>query len=211
MKKTSKVKTIIAIVILLIIGIIIMIFNKFRFNVNYSKNVRLEFNLGKSYTISDILQITSEVYSDQSPIIRKSGDYNETVDIILNYITDEKNEELIQKINDKYETELKVDDINVYNNSNVRGRDLIKPFIGPLVISLIFILLFFVIRYIKLGIYRILGGVITVLVGTPILYLTLTSIFEMQINEATIGIGLMIVIFCLMYLIATYEKHLKKM
>ena len=209
MKDAKKIKSIVAVIVLLLIGIFIIVFNKFSFNVNYSKNVRLEFDLGKEYAISDILLITNEVYNDQIPIVRKAGIYQETVDIILEQISDEKNEELINKINEKFETELTIEDINIYYNSNLKGRDLIKPFIVPGIIAFVLILVFYGIRYNKLGLFKVLAGVTGIGVGTQILYLSLLSIFEMQINEATIAVGITIVLFCFMYLIATFEKQLK--
>jgi len=209
MKENQTLKSIAVIIILAVIGIAIIVFNKFEFNVNYSKNVRLEINLGKSFEINDILEMANAIYTNGEAIVRKAGDYQETITITIKDYTDEQNEELINKINEKYETNLTTEDIVIYYNSNVRGSDLIKPFILSSGIAGALILMFFGIRYYKLGLVKVLGSSVGIVIGTQILYLTLTSIFRMQINEATISVGITIAMFCLMYLVATYERKLK--
>ena len=65
--------------------------------------------------------------------------FNDSVDIVVEQITDEEKEELINKINEKYGVSLTVDDLTINSNSNIRIRDLVKPFIIPTIISIILI------------------------------------------------------------------------
>ena len=160
--KNGKLKGILIIVALLIVGVIIMVFNKFAFNVNYSKNVRLEIYLGKNFEINDILEMTSEIYKGQNVIVRKAGDYLDTVAVTLKEVSDEQNEEFINKINEKYETSFAVSDIKTYNNSNVKGTDLMKPYVASSVIVAVITLAYFIIRYKKLGLVKAILGPIMV-------------------------------------------------
>lgn len=211
MKDNQTLKTLAVILIMIVIGIAIIAINKFQYNVNYSKNVRLEIDLHDEYSIGDIISIVNEVYEDQDAIVRKSENNDNVITVTVKSITDEQNEELINKINERYETTLTTDNIGLYYNSNVKVRDLIKPYLLPSGIAIVLILVFFAIRYNKLGALKIVCSTAVLIIFTLVLYLTLTSIFNMQINEASIGVGIAITTFCLMYLISNYEKELKNM
>jgi len=207
--KSNKIKGLIIIIALLLLGVVIIVLNKFAFSINYSKNVRLEIHLGKDFEISDVLAIVSDVYKEQNAIVRKSGGFSDTITVTLRAISDEQNEEFVNKLNEKYETSFTTSDLNIYYNSNVRGTDMIKPYIAVSIIVAVIIIGYFAVRYRKIGMVRAILGPIMVGIGTQVLYLCLMSIFRMEINEGTIASGIAIIIFCLMYLINCYEKELK--
>lgn len=207
--KDNKYKGLIIILALIIIGTVFIIINKFAFNVNYSKNVRFEIDLGKDFEISDILAITNEVYPNQDAIVRKAGAFSDILTITLRDFEEEQNENLINKINEKYETEFTTADIKIFYNSNVRGRDIIKPYITASLIFSIIILAFFGIKYKKLGILRTVLSPILVMVGTQVLYFFMISLFRVKINESTVAVGIAIILFCLTYLIHSFENEVK--
>ena len=207
--KSNKIKGLIIIIALLLLGVVIIVLNKFAFSINYSKNVRLEIHLGKDFEISDVLALVSDVYKEQGAIVRKSGGFSDTITVTLRAISDEQNEEFVNKLNEKYETSFTTSDLNIYYNSNVRGTDMMKPYIAVSTIVAVIIIGYFAVRYRKIGMVRAILGPIMVGIGTQVLYLCLMSIFRMEINEGTIASGIAIIIFCLMYLINCYEKELK--
>ena len=209
MDKKRILKYIAVSIALVAICVLIIVFNKFQFNVNYSKNVRIELDLDGTFEIGEIINITNEVFNGDVAIVRSAGDFGNVIAITVKDSTDEQNEALIAKINEKYEKNFTVDDLKLYYNSNVKGIDLIKPYIVPCIIAGALILVFFALRYRKLGILRTLASVIITAGGTILLYMALTSIFKMEVNEVTIASGLAIEIFCLMYMAVTYEKALK--
>lgn len=210
MKNNQTLRVIGVLILLLAIGIGIIAMNKFQYNVNYSKNVRLEIYLGKNFETNDILAMARNIYENQEVVVQKAGVFQDSIAITVKSVEEEQNAELISKINEKYETELTVEDIDIYYNSNVRGRDLIEPYLLVSTIAGLLILVFFAVRYYRLGILRVIGSLIGVGVGTQILYLTLMSICNMPVNSITIVSGIAILIFCMMYLSANYEKALKK-
>ena len=210
MEKKRIIKLAVIFAIFAVIGILIIVLNKFEFNVNYSKNVRIELDLGKTFEVGEITEITNEIYKNGAVIVRSAGDYGETIAITVKDSTDEQNQELISKINEKYETSFTVDDLKLYYNSNVKGMDLINPYIVPSMVSGILILIFFGIRYRKLGVLKTLAAVLGIVLGTVILYMALSSIFKMEINEVSIAGGIAIAIFSLTYISSVFEKGLKE-
>ena len=191
-----------------IAGILIIVLNKFEYSVNYSKNERLELDFKKSIAIGDIIEITNSIYTDQMPIVRTIGEMEEVLSITVRNSTDEQNEELINKINEKFETNFTVSDLKLYYSSNVRGADIISPYIAPGIISILIILIFFAIRYRKLGRIKICGIVFGTVIGAEILYMALSSLFRMEINEASMAGGITIAIFCFIYMANNFEKML---
>lgn len=210
MDKNRIIKFAVIFAIFAVIGILIIVFNKFEFNVNYSKNVRIELDLGKTFDAGEITEITNEIYKNQLAVIRSTGNFGETISITVKDSTDEQNEELINRINEKYETDFSVADLKLYYNSNVKGIDLITPYIVPSIVAGVLILVFFGIRYRKLGILTIFASVLAIVIGTAILYMALSSIFKMEINEISIAGGFAIAIFSLTYIATVFEKRLEE-
>ncbi len=206
MKDMNKLKVIAVAVVVIVAAIITVTVNPFKFNVNYSKNVRLEVYIEKDFEINDILAIANSIYTNDDAIVRKVGTLEKTASITVRDFTEEQNEKLISQLNEKYELELTSADIEIYYNSNVRGKDLIRPYIVATAITGVLILVFFGVRYRKIGLAKSVGGTFAVACLTQLLYIFLINIFGMYINEATIVVGITIEILCLMYLVATFEK-----
>ena len=206
MKDMNKLKVIAVAVVVIVAAIITVTVNPFKFNVNYSKNVRLEVYIEKDFEINDILAIANSIYTNDDAIVRKVGTLEKTASITVRDFTEEQNEKLISQLNEKYELELTSADIEIYYNSNVRGKDLIRPYIVATAITGVLILVFFGVRYRKIGLAKPVGGTFAVACLTQLLYIFLINIFGMYINEATIVVGITIEILCLMYLVATFEK-----
>lgn len=90
--------------------------------------------------------------------------FKDNVKIVTTDITEEQKNELVSKINEKYGTELKADDIKITENSHIRGRDIIKPYIVPFTIMTLFILLYQSIRFKKLNpLFVVLKSVLSII------------------------------------------------
>ncbi len=209
MEKKSIIKTIFVFAIILAIGISIIAMNKFKYSLDYSKNVRLEVYMGKNFEIDDIKSIANEIFSGKEVILQKAGAFQDGISITLREINEEQKEAFVTKLNEKYETELTVEDIEVYYNSNVRGRDLIQLYYIVVGIAGVLILVFFGVRYHSLGTTKVIGAVLGITLLGEILYLTLISIFNVQINNTTIASMIAIILFVFAYLISNYEKRIK--
>ena len=110
----------------------------------------------------------------------------------------EKVEQFVSKLNEKYSTELKADnDITIVHNPKIRLSSIIKPYILPIAISTVIILVFAGIRYRKLGILKIVISYLGYLLFVEGVYFGLLAITRFPINRFVIPIGLaiMIVIF----------------
>ena len=104
---TTKNKILIIILILVIIaGILVTANIGLNFDLRYEKSQKIELNLGKEFETSDIKNITNEIFPNQEVIIQKVELYKDTVCIIAKEITEEQRNNIVEKVNEKYGTEL---------------------------------------------------------------------------------------------------------
>lgn len=186
----------------IVIGIIITATIGLNVDIVYSKNVEIDAYIGKTADIKDIKQIAKEVFGGEKMIVQKIELFDDMFSITMKDKSDEelneKVEQFVSKLNEKYSTELKADnDITIVHNPKIRLSSIIKPYILPIAISTVIILVFAGIRYRKLGILKIVISYLGYLLFVEGTYFGLLAITRFPINRFVIPIGLaiMIVIF----------------
>ena len=191
-------KIIYAILILIIIaGIIIIPTIGLRADIIYSENVEIDVYVGKTFDRKDIESIVSEVFPDERVIIQEIEMFNDMFSLTLqdNRSEDELNtkiEELNNKINEKYGTENKVEDITVTHNSRIRLSDILIPYAVTIGISVVVILIFVGVRYRKLGVIRTLITYLLSIGASELLLLSIIAITRFPINRLVIPVGLVL-------------------
>lgn len=186
----------------IVVGIIITATIGLNVDIVYSKNVEIDAYIGKTADIKDIKQIAKEVFGGEKMIVQKIELFDDMFSITMKDKSDEelneKVEQFVSKLNEKYSTELKADnDITIVHNPKIRLSSIIKPYILPIAISTVIILVFAGIRYRKLGILKIVISYLGYLLFVEGVYFGLVAITRFPINRFVIPIGLaiMIVIF----------------
>ncbi len=203
-------KTIQAIItFLLIAGILILCIMGLNVGLTYAQNKQVDIYIGKAFDTQDIEQIVKEVTNESFVVIQKVELYEDMVSITTKELSQEQLEAINQKINEKYGIENKIEDLTIVNNANIRGRDVIKPYILPIVITLVLITIYAAIRYRKLGI----GKIILKVIGYPILaqavLLSLIGITRIPVTYVTISIVLAVYAISYMVVFAGLEKKEK--
>ena len=210
-KMTNKTKIIIAIsAVVILAGIIITLTIGLNFDLRYQESKSIQLYLETDFDISDIKQITDEVMPGEKVIIQKVEVYEDTVNITAKDITDEQKQSLIDKVNEKYGTELSADSIAVESIPNTRGRDIIKPYIAPFVIATLIILLYMAIRYRKLGIIKALVKTVVVSVVAQATLLSVMAITRIPIGIVTIPLVITVYLLTLVGLTTYFEQQLAK-
>lgn len=178
---------------IIIIGIIVIAFAGFNVSLKYSPNKQVSVYIGKEFESSDIKNIVKGVIGNNKVIVQKVELYEEIVAITVKDITDEQIEQLNVKINEKYGLENTVkEDIKVTQNSNLRIRDIAKPFIIPVAISLAIILIYAGIRFRKINILEVLGKIIGMNILGVALFVSIIAIVRIPVNALTIPMCLAI-------------------
>lgn len=197
--KQKETKILIALIAIILIVGTVMIFTKgFTFELKYQEAKKVEMNLGKEFQEKDIKEITNEVFKNQPVMIQAIEVYKDAVSITTPEITEEQKTELVTKINEKYETELKAEDITIEETVHTRGRDIIKPYVMPFVIAIIIILIYLAVRYNKLNPFKVLLQSVGIIVLSQLVLLGIMAIARMPIGEFTIPAVLLV------YMLSTY-------
>lgn len=206
---TKKSKIIIAVIaLIIIIGIIITVTVGLNFDLRYQESKKIELYLESDFNISDIKQITDEVMPGEKVIIQKVEVYEDTVSITAKDITDEQKQSLIDKVNEKYGTELSADSTEVKTIPNTRGRDIIKPYILPFTIATLIILVYMAVRYRKLGAIKTLLKTVVISVVAQATLLSIMAITRIPIGIVTIPLVITVYLLTLIGLTSYFEKQL---
>lgn len=207
---TKKQKIIIAIIILIIIaGIIITATMGLNFDLRFQESKKVELYLGKDFEIKDIKQITNEVMPNQYVIVQKVEVYEDSVSIIAKDINDEQKQNLVNKVNEKYGTEISNDTTEIVTIPHTRGRDLVKPYILPFAISMIIILVYMAVRYRKLGVIKTVLQTIFVCILTQVVLLSIIAITRIPVGRLTMPISVAVYLLTLVGVTSNLENKLK--
>lgn len=206
----KKISYVILIIIIIIGGVVVWQkgFNK---DVPYKDNVTIYVSIGKTFDVKEMKNIAKEVFGNQRVVVQVVELYKDMVSFTVDETSDEelkpKIEELNNKINEKYELENKVENINTVHNPKVRLIDIINPYIWPVGICTLLVFIYAMVRYRKLGAFRTLGKYIVGVVGIELLYLSLIAITRLPINQLVIPVGLLL--YTLAIIVVTVKREIK--
>ena len=206
----SKQLKIILIALVIIAGIVMIAVKGFNFDLKYQDTQRVELYLKTEFNISDIRQITDEVFGNQKVMIQKVEVFEDSVSITTTSISEEQKSNLITKINEKYGTELTAEDTTVEDIGHTRGRDIIKPYILPFAIAVIVVLIYLGIRYHKLSIAKVIAKSIGIMALAQILLFSVMAITRIPIGRLTIPMVILVYLLTLFGITNKFEKDLSK-
>jgi len=202
MSKKSKIISIILIIIF-IIAIVLTGIRGLNVDLNYSEGISILFNLNQQFNTKDIESLAREVWPDGQIIVQKVEVYDETALIKVSSVNDENLQSLVDKVNEKYGLELQLSDISVQYNSNVQIRDIVSPYIVPMLITTALIVLYYSIRF--RGVKEILDLLIKLIFAEGILY-SIYAIVRLPIDALTMPIGMLVFAGTTIYVTIKHEK-----
>ena len=209
MKNIQKRYIVLALVIIAT-GIIIVATKGFNFDLRYRQSKRIELDLGKEFEISDVKKIVDEIKPNEEILIQKVEVYEDSVSITANEITEEEKTNIINKINEKYETELSEENIEIKSIPHTKLLDIIKPYIMPFIILTIIILVYMIIRYRSLKLANvILKTLLTIIVSQAIL-LSIIAITRIPVGKLTISMVIALYMLILVAITSKFEKDKTK-
>lgn len=193
------------VILLIIAGIIVVALKGMNVSLQLQKHESIVVKVGKEIEINDIKEICNSVFENRKFIIRKVELFSDSVDIVVESITDEEKDELVNKINEKYETSLTVQDLTINSNSNVRIRDIVKPFIIPTVISVIIIGIIYIIIYRNKEVVLKYIKTLCITLITEALIASIIAITRIPLSQSIITIMLFVAIIEIMFIMNKKE------
>ena len=195
MKIFKKILIILA-VIIAIAGIAMIAVKGFNYGILYSNTQRLNIYFENDFEIKDVEQIAKEVLG-KNIIVRKGNLFGTVASITASEITDEQKENLITKLNEKYEIEIdKEKDVVTMNVPQTNMYDIISSYITPSVIIFILVLVYSAVRFKKQGIVKslLIPMLSTILVLA--VYVGIYAIARIPVND-------LFMVFAMLLFIAT--------
>ena len=212
MKEVIKNKKLIYIVIalIIIIGIISIFVLRLNFTLMYSEHTRINVYLGKNYELQDIKQKSQEVFGDQEIIYQEIETFHDSLAITVKQATEEQITNLETKLKEKYEIDSEEEILQVNEVGHLRGRDIVRPYIIPMIISTLVILAYVGIRYLNLGVFRTTFTLFLRLIISEALLLSVIAIGRIPIGIYTMPVAIILYLLVIIYSIIGFEKKLAK-
>ena len=207
-----KKKIFYAILICIIIaGIAVIATIGLKVDIDYSKNIRIDVYLGKTYNQNEVIELSKEVFGTDRVAVQQVEYYGDMYSLTISQDIedlDKKIEEYNNKLNEKYHIENKKEDIKVTYQPKVKLFDVVKPYLIPLAISMSIILVYAMVRFRKIGILKTLAAYILYVLAVEGVYLSIIAIARIPIGRLIIPIGLAILVITMILITAKREKKL---
>ena len=153
----TKNKFVMLIVCLIIIAGVFVYFTKgFNFDMEYAKKDQIVLTNKTGFEISKIEEISKEVLENKEFKVQEVETFKNAVQISAKEITEEEKGKIIEKVNNEYNLEISPENITIKNVSQTRIKDIVRPYILPITISFVLILVYFLICFKKVGVKRVL-------------------------------------------------------
>ncbi|MBR2785989.1 MAG: hypothetical protein IKD76_00545 [Clostridia bacterium] len=205
-----KNKIFVGLAIIIIIGTIVIATLGFNVDTSYKAYNLVEVKIGQEFNISDIQAIANEVFSNSKVEVEKAGGYNEYAIIRVKNIDDEQKNSLNTKINQKYGTENTTENISVNYIPREKVTDVAKPYVVPVLLAGILVLIYMAIRFRKLGFVKVISQAVVLTGIAEALYFSIIAITRYPVNRLVMPVALVIYITILTVLTGNFEKQNSK-
>ncbi len=205
--KNSKKIIIFGVILLMLAGLIVVALKGFKVSLMFGKHETIEIKLDKAMDFETMEQISKDVFQKKDFTLKELEVFGDSAQINVEAITDEEKTTLINQINEKFEVSKTVEDLKIYSVSNKRIRDVVKPYIVPMISAFVVIFIYVLIRFRKInGIQLILEFVKTAIL-TEVILLSVIAVIRFPVTDGLIAILMLIPILEL--IIATFKGEEK--
>ena len=113
---------------------------------------------------------------------------------IYGEVSDEQIADLNTKINEKFGIENAITDVEVTHNANLKLKSIVKPYLVPMLIVTILVILYTIIVYRKLGVLKVLYNTAMAIIIPEATLISLYAVARIPVNRITMIIGLIVYI-----------------
>lgn len=208
MKKIDTKSKILYVIICIIIiaGAIVYKVKGFNFDIQYSVRNQIILSNNTGFDISKIKDIARDCLSGKQVTLREVELFGNTVAIESSEITEEEKDAIIQKVNEEYNLSIASENVKILKVEHTRIRDILKPYILPGIITLAIILLYFLIRYHKIGVGKVLANGILFPIAIELVFYSIIAIFRVPFGRITMALSIGLYLIAVTILAAKFEK-----
>lgn len=204
----SKKIILLGIVLLIIAGIVVVSLKGVKVSLNLQQHEEVNVYIGKPVELKEVKNICKEVFGNKYFMVIDVDTFNDAYSINVESLTNEEKQALLTKINEKFGVKLVETDISIKTLSNIRIRDIVKPYIKPVIISAILMAVYMVIRFRKENAIKLLGKIFGIIVVTEAMIFSIIAIARIPLSALMINVMAVIAIVELCLYINKLEKKI---
>lgn len=205
---SEKNKLIYAIVSIIIIAGAIVYFTKgFNFDMKYAKKDQIILSNKTGFDTSKVQEISKDILVGKNVEVQEVEIFKNTVAISSNEITDEEKGKIVEKINQEYNLEISADNIEIQNIEHVRIKDIVKPYILPAILTYALTLLYFLVRYRKMGVAKVLSDGAELPIFVELAFFSIIAICRVPFGDITIAMAIGIYALIFTVIAAKFERQ----
>ena len=242
MKKAKIVLKVLVLTVILV-GLILTFTIGLNYGLRFQKSQAVSLQIVDGYDINELREIAREVFGNQRVMLQEVEIYNDRVIFTTSAISEEQKIELVNRVNEKYFSEVEEIDIveenetdeadveetdvndetvaavnpNAIDPNNItildipatRGKDIVQPYILPLVLATALVTIYFAIKYRKLNSLKVITRTIGTIVIHMAFFLGFYAVTRIPVEIYTIGLALAWYMLSVLVCIAIFEKELK--
>ena len=130
--------------------------------------------------------------------------------ITLPTVTDEEVDSFLAKVNEKYELEYTKEDLDIITMPSMNFNEIIKPYLTPVLLTIVLSIIYIAVRYRKLGVAKIIAKPIIAIVVTELLILSAYLIVNLPIDVSIIPVTLIGLGIAFIYTVIDNNRLLEK-
>ena len=203
----SKKILLLGIILLIIAGIVVVALKGVKVSLILQQHEEIDIYIGIPTEFKDIRNICKEVLGNKRVIIKEIDSFTDAYSINVETITNEEKEALLKKLNEKYQLELDEEDLTEKSVANIRIRDIVKPYIKPVIISTLLIVVYMIIRFRKEKVLTLLGKAFGLIILTEAVIFSLIAVLRIPLSSIMINAMAVIAVVELCVYINKLEKN----
>lgn len=204
----NKIITII-VALVIVAGIVVTCVAGLNVDMKNKEHNQVLLNIDKEYKLSDVMDITKEVFEGKTVDNQKAGENSKQVLISASEITVEEKDNLVTKINEKFETKIEKDSVKITIVPRTKISSTVNPYIMPIIIIIILSIIYSVFRYKELGSLKVVLQYLFGLTVMGLLTFSLIALTRIEVGTVTVPALFTSVALSLFAMTAIFEKKLK--
>ena len=204
----SKKIILLGIILLIIAGIVVVSLKGVKVSLNLQQHEEVTVYIGKPVELKEVKNICKEVFGNKYFIVIDVDTFKDAYSINVESLTNEEKQALLTKINEKFGVNLVETDISIKTLSNIRIRDVVKPYIKPVIISAILMVVYMIIRFRKEKVAKLLGKIFGIIILTEAVIFSIIAIARIPLSALMINLMAVIAIVELCVYIKKLEKKI---
>lgn len=207
--KNVKKIVILGIILLILAGIVVVALKGFNVSLLFGKHEAVQIKLDVDVDLKKVQEACEETFAEKKFVVRGLEVFGDSAQINVESITDEEKNTLIGKLNEKFGTEKTVEDLNISSVSNKRIRDVVKPYIMPMIILYVIVFIYMLIRFRSQNPVQLILTCIWKTILIEALLISVMAIGRVAVDEFLISVLVLIAIGYLCYQVSIGEKKLE--